>query len=215
LPSDPGPAGPFLAVVVGYYLDYWVKNFQVIPRTGIWIAGMINIVIALAICPIVYLALANEDGLASMRFLSVMFLVVPLGLAIGWYFGLKARPKQLIYFWAGSWILTSILFFCVAFPPIDMRNPVSESATIIEKSGYAERRIIGYKLFNPAMVFKLKKTIEVFDSPDQLKNVMNSEKVILITRQKYVQELPFDSLMNVLYRGKDLFERNETVVLVN
>jgi hypothetical protein len=44
---------------------------------------------------------------------------------------------------------------------------------------------------------------------------MNSEKIILITRQKYVRELPFDSLMNVLYRGQDFFERNETVVLVN
>ena len=96
-----------------------------------------------------------------------------------------------------------------------MRNPVSESAAMIEKSEYSERRVVGYKLFNPAMVFKLKKTIEVLDSPDQLKNTMKSEKVILITRQKYVQELPVDSLMKVLYRGKDLFERNETVILVN
>jgi hypothetical protein len=100
-----------------------------------------------------------------MRYLSVMFMVIPVGSAMGWYFGLKARPQQLIYFWAGSWILTSILFFYVAFPPIDMRNPVSESVGIFEKSEYSDRRVIGYKLFNPAMVFKLKKTIEVFDSP--------------------------------------------------
>jgi 4-amino-4-deoxy-L-arabinose transferase-like glycosyltransferase len=215
LPSYPAPAVPFLAIVMGYYLDYWVRNFQVLSRTGLWIGGITNIVIALAIPLLVYVALANEAGLASMRYLGVMFIVIPLGSAIGWYFGLKARPKQLIYFWAGSWILTSILFFCIAFPPIDMRNPVSESAGIIEKSEYSERRVIGYKLFNPAMVFKLKKTIEAFDSPDQLKNIMNSEKVILITRQKYVQELPVDSLVKVPYRGKDLFERNETVILVN
>ena len=215
LPSYPAPAVPFLAIVMGYYLDYWVRNFQVLPRAGLWIGGIINIVIGFAICLIVYFALANEVGLVSMRYLSLMFMVIPLGLAIGWYFGLSDRPKQLIYFWAGSWILTSILFFYVAFPPIDVRNPVSESAAIIEKSEYSERRVIGYKLFNPAMVFKLKKTIEVFDSPDQLKSIMNSEKVILITRQRYVQELSIDSLMHVLYRGKDLFERNETVILVN
>jgi 4-amino-4-deoxy-L-arabinose transferase-like glycosyltransferase len=215
LPSYPAPAVPFLAIVIGYYLDYWIRNFEVLPRMGLWIGGIVNIVVALAICLAIYVALAKEPELASMRYLSVVFIVIPVGAAIGWYFGLKAKPKQLIYFWAGSWILTSILFFCVAFPPIDMRNPVSESAAIIEKSEYSERRVIGYKLFNPAMVFELKKTIEVFDSPDQLKSIMSSEKVLLITRQKYIQELPFDSLMNVLYRGKDLFERNETVVLVN
>jgi len=215
LPSYPAPAVPFLAIVMGYYLDHWVRNFQVLSRTGLWIGGITNIVIAFAICLAIYIALAKEPGLESMRYISVMFMVIPVGSAIGWYFGLKARPQQLIYFWAGSWILTSILFFYVAFPPIDMRNPVSESAGKIEKSEYSDRRVIGYKLFNPAMVFKLKKTIEVFDSPDQLKNIMNSEKIILITRQKYVQELPIDSLMHVLYRGKDLFERNETVVLVN
>ena len=215
LPSYPAPAVPFLAIVMGYYLDYWVRNFQVLPRVGLWIGGIINVVIAFAICLMIYVALAKEPALASMRYLSVIFMVMPVGLAIGWYLGLKSRPHQLIYFWTGSWILTSILFFYVAFPPIDVRNPVSESTAIIEKSEYSERRVIGYKLFNPAMVFKLKKTIEVLDSPDQLKNTMKSEKVILITRQKYVQELPVDSLMKVLYRGKDLFERNETVILVN
>jgi 4-amino-4-deoxy-L-arabinose transferase-like glycosyltransferase len=215
LPSYPAPAIPFLAIVLAHYLDHYARNFKLVSACGLRTGGMVNIVIGLAICVGVYVAMTQESQLESMKYLSLGFLVIPVGSAIGFYFGAKGRPERLIYVWSASWMLASVFFFCFAFPPVDSKNPINESLPIITASTHSGYRVVGYKLFNPSLVFQIKKPIEVVHTPEEAKALLRREKVILVTRQKYLDDLPKDSSLHVVYRGKDLFEKNETVVLAN
>jgi 4-amino-4-deoxy-L-arabinose transferase-like glycosyltransferase len=211
LPSYPAPALPFLAIVLGYFLHHMV-SIRHERKLSINISLFINVVLCAAIPVVVYIALSKEYALADLKFLAWLFIVLPVGSLFGWYCYQQGKMKLLIYSWAGTWMIICVLFFSVVCPKIDSRNPVSKSLAEIKRTG---RKIIGYKIFNPAYVFALREIIPVYHSPEDVLSKSKDEDILVLTRSNYVKDIEADSALRVVFQQKDLFERSETVILAN
>jgi 4-amino-4-deoxy-L-arabinose transferase-like glycosyltransferase len=212
LPSYPAPAIPFLAIVIGYYFNQ-LKIDEKKQNRSQWISLSVNVLIVLILFVAAYIALKQEPAMNDLMSSIWIFLILPIGSLAGWYFFTKKKFSLFIFSWSGSWIVLGLLFFYVTYPLIDQKNPVTASLPLI-KQAHSSCKIVGYKIFNPAYVFTLHQTIEVANTPEALKELTKGEaQVIVITRGKYQNEVPQD--LKMLYRGKDLFEKNETILLTN
>ncbi|MBA4145291.1 MAG: hypothetical protein C0523_05975 [Cytophaga sp.] len=212
LPSYPAPALPFLAVLLGYYINQFTQQQ---PTQRLHFSFAFNLLLCVAVPVAIYFALHHEKELSTLRHFAWLFMVLPLGSITGWYLFIKKRNTDFVYAWSGSWILAIVLFFYVAYPQVDRKNPVAESMPLIT-STYADYTMVVYKQFNPAYVFRLRKTMKVIDSPEELATVLaNTNNVLLFTRTKYAEELQSIPSLKVIYQGRDLFEGSETLLLAN
>ena len=212
LPSYPAPAIPFLAIVIGYYL-YRLELDKDKKSRSQWISFFLNAMIVIIIFVAAYIALKQEVAMNDLRSNIWIFLVLPIGSLAGWYFFIKGKVSLFVFCWSGSWIALGLLFFYITYPLIDQKNPVLSSLPIIEQT-HSPRKIVGYRIFNPAYVFALHQTIEVANTPEALQELTKGEEnVIIITRGKYRSELPQG--LKTIYSGKDLFESNETILMTN
>jgi len=214
LPSYPAPAIPFLAIVLGYFL-YALTQPHAFSRTGLIASLSVHLVIAVALLIGGIIALQQEKELQALLPMVWIFLPLLAGALLGWYFYHQGKIGPFIYSWSAGWMLVVVLFFYVAYPAIDSKNPVSRSMPELAGT-YADRQIVSFHLFNPAYAFNLKKTIEVYHTPAALDSLAKShEKIVVITRAQYLEELPKDTPLKIIYRSKDLFESSETVLMVN
>ncbi len=212
LPSYPAPAFPFLAILLGHYLARMSNNGY---RNGVIVSIVVNFLIGIVLMGCGYFLLKSDTQFKNIHDITLIFLVLPIGSVIGWYFFKKGKVSGLVYAWSGSWIILILIFFYWAYPQLDEKNPITKSMPSI-KQLRPTHQIVGYRIFNPAYVFNLQQTIEVAESLEQLKTMVNqTEGTIVITRSTYLQELRMDTTLQIIYEGKDLFENNETVVLAN
>ena len=211
LPSYPAPAIPFLAAVLGYYLNSFLET----QRTNLTahIAIAVHMLIAVTLPFAAFLVLQAESNLSSLKQLSFYLCILPVGALVGWILLFRSNKLGFIYANVAAWIGTSLVFFYLISPQIDKRNPVVESLSFI-RNRFPDREIIGYKQFNPAYVFALKHPIPVVTSLDSIARQGTGGKTVILTRRTYEIEYN-DPSLHIIYSGKDLFEKNETVVLVN
>jgi 4-amino-4-deoxy-L-arabinose transferase-like glycosyltransferase len=214
LPSYPAPAIPFLAIVLGYFL-YALTQSHAFSKTGLNASLAVHLVIAVALLIGGVIALQQEKELQDLLPMVWIFLPLPLAALFGWYFYQQGKIGPFIYSWSAGWMLVVVLFFYVAYPAIDSKNPVSRSMPELARA-YSDRQIVSFHLFNPAYAFNLKKTIEVYHTPGTLDSLAKSpNKIVVITRTQYLDELPKDTPLRIIYRSKDLFESSETVLMAN
>ncbi|MEO8475355.1 MAG: glycosyltransferase family 39 protein [Chryseolinea sp.] len=213
LPGYVSPAIPFIAIILGYYLDFLERNIASITTSTRWIISVINVMIGVAICVLITVALDKEKQLISLKSIAWAFGILPLCMAVGGYFLLTSKPKLMAWSWATGWILTGLVFFYLAMPRLDHESPVQKSMTQL-KSDFDKREIVAYKQFNPAFVFNLGKVIPVFDSIDALQEHIAGRKCLVITRSKYLSEIEGVKDLQIVFQGKDLFEKNETSILI-
>ncbi len=212
LPSYPAPAIPFLAIVIGYYF-HQLEIDEKRQSKSQWISLTLNALIVITLFVAAYIALKQEAAMNDLMSSIWIFLILPIGSLVGWYFFTKKKISFFVFSWSGSWIILGLLFFYVTYPQIDQKNPVISSLPLIQQV-HSPRKIVGYRIFNPAYVFALHQTIEVANTPQALKELTKGEEnIVIITRGKYREELPKD--LKTIYRGKDLFEKNETILLTN
>jgi 4-amino-4-deoxy-L-arabinose transferase-like glycosyltransferase len=209
LPSYPAPAIPFLAVILGYYLHALVEGQQ---ARGALTSFIAHAILCLAIPVAVYIALGQEKPLASLQWTAGLFLVLPVACLLGILFYFRGQRARLVYAWSGGWIVATLLFFYVAFPAVDQKNPATESLPIIESQ--TDHTFVAYRRFNPAFVFALGRTVPLVDSPQQLENMLG-KKILIFSQAKYLDDFKDYPSLKVIYRGRDLFERGETVLLAN
>ena len=211
LPSYPAPAIPFLAIIIGNYL-YQLETVRIKQRS-LWISFFVNAIVVIAIPIGAYMALKQEEAMSDIVSSLWIFLVLPAGTLGGWYFFVQRKVPLFVYSWSGSWIVLGLLFFYITNPLIDSKNPVTFSASLIQNT-YPNHRIVAYRAFNPAYIFSLRKTIAVMNTPEALQEITEKEtNIIIITRGKFQNELPQN--LTILFRCKDLFESNETILLIN
>lgn len=212
LPSYPAPAFPFMAVLLGNYLAYLVKSGY---QKGVTVGIILNFLIGILLVGGAYFILKQDPQLDSLRDIAWIFLVLPIGGIIGWYFFRKRNVAAWVYSWAGSWIMLILIFFYWAYPRLDKMNPVTQSIPLIRQLE-PTHRIVAFRIFNPAYIFTMQRIVEVVDSPKELIKILNNkENLLVITRSKYLKELSTGTTLHVVYEGKDLFENNETVLLTN
>ncbi len=98
---------------------------------------------------------------------------------------------------------------------MDKLNPVIDSSDV--RAHYNDHRPVSYGTFNAAFVFEYKKVIPAISTETvsgKLKE-QNNDKFMIITRSRYLDDVRAMGDFRVIYRKRDLFEKSETVILVN
>lgn len=208
LPSYPAPCFPFMAVILGAFLDsehFKKRNWHI--KTSYYVFAVLLTAIPVGI----YIALSQEKYLSHISHVAFGFVPATLVSYLTVYFYHKSNWQK--SFWAmviSFWCVT-LPFFYFAFPIVDRENPVVSSLNSIVS--FSNTTVVSYKAFNPSYSFYLKKPIEQYHSVESLKDAINKEEeLFVITRHKYIKDIKELSAEKVFER-RDLFEGTTTVVL--
>jgi 4-amino-4-deoxy-L-arabinose transferase-like glycosyltransferase len=209
LPSYPEPAAPFFALLLGYFFES-VQRRAKVKRLKLRINALVYFVIALALPPAAWIALSAEKDLQDLASLAVYFVILPLGAGTALIYIWKKDLDTAIYIYSLSSISFLLIFFYGAYPEIDARNPVSQSATHFHMK--PAKALVAYRDFNPAYVFSFQQPIVKIDSAKAVEKYRFPAGVYVITQKRHLSDLDMTKF-NVLFEGKDLFENPVTVVL--
>ncbi len=203
LPTYIGPSLPFVAIILGYFLDQlWIagnlKRFAVATTLLVYSLLMIGLPIG------VYLFLETQVCLAALRNLSFFFIIIPLGGIVSWLAALRQNVEVMIGSLVVSWVTLSLIAFFIILPQLDKLNPVAAALEHIPEHA----QVVSYKRFHPAFAFYWQKPIIQYQHIDSLqKYVPNSLSVIIITDHRYSPELDSAKVSpNLLYEQSQLFE---------
>ncbi len=208
LPTYPEPAFPFLAVLLGFFFNEITLNTY-IKKKHLLISSVVYLLIALALPFAVWFALKQETNLKDLANQSVYFIILPIGAVVACYFFIREMNIRAFYTYVITSITFLLVFFYFIFPPVDQRNPVTQSVAELKQT---ENRI-AYRDFNPAYVFSLQMPIQKLENIQEvLKYAETHAEFLIVTQKKHQHEL--DTLKaTVLFEGRDLFENPTTMIL--
>ncbi len=209
LPNYTTPAYPLLAVLLGVYLSKikvsWFDNKW--NRLGLWAYAILLVGFPIGI----YFGIQADKSLNHLTELAWYF--VPLS-ATGIYLIyqlVKARDlDRLIFMSTASWLVTTILFFYIAFPKVDAENPVRKTLPYIDTS----EEVVSYKAVNAAFVFSLQRHIPKYAGLADLKAQMQKySKGYVISRTQYRDELEEIEALEYVTEARDTFENPKTLIM--
>ena len=205
LPNYTVPAYPFVAILLANYL---------IKRNEYSLADKISyglyMLIALALPVAAYMGIKADSIVADLYPLAWGLILVPIGALLGGYFIWRGQPIHMFKTVTASWILTSAVFYFFLFPPIDDRNPVSQTLPLLEN----QPSIIQYQLINRAFNFYLKRPIPVLEEEEEIMpHFEQHPKDVLIVRKAYWEKLDSVPKMKIIAETPDLFEKHTTLIL--
>ena len=202
LPNYPMPCYPFVAIVLGWWLQQLWKAKARLPLYGI----IVLLVIGFAIPVTGFLVLGANSSVADLAWISLFLVVLPFGLLMALLSQVKNSLVRTVLSLSVTYFIFNALFIAVAYPTLYGRNPVQMTQGIT-----AGKKLVAYKSYNPAFNFYYTGTITVYNSADSLKMACRPGWIV-ITRKEAAAEL--DSMyFDVLAAHPDLFELPTTVLL--
>lgn len=196
LPNYIVPAYPFVALFLAWYLDKLAISKIRIPLfVGIMVLASLPIVLQFFPMDSMEFKLISNE----LPLLYLLWIPLFLGLLFLW---IRKNNLALGALFASQILLQLVVFF-VLFPKIDAYNPVIRSTPYWKHSS----NLYYYQRFNPAFPFAFQKQIEELPLPGK-------KGMVVITTSTYLGELDQKGISYaVLFSGKDLFEKTETVIL--
>lgn len=208
LPSYPEPSVPFFAILLGFFFDRAAAHAAP-QRLRLVINGAVYLVIAVLLPVATAIAVQQEKGIAQAWPVALYMIVLPLAAVVALGFLIKHKIAAALYTYCTGTVVFLLAFFYIMFPAVDRLNPVSQSTPLLAGAGNA---IVYYKDFNPAYIFALGHPVNGFDTPASLAGYRaDHHPCYIITQKRYWDELPQGKTL--LYAGKDLFERQETILV--
>lgn len=208
LPNYTVPAYPFLAVLLGRQLRQLTQMRYQSRATRISFV-LLNALMVLLPAGIV-LTLYLDSHLKHLAWVGSLFLPLPAGMLLAVYFRRKFQIKLALLAVTGSFMVSALVLYGLAYPLIDRENPVQATLPALVNRKF----VVAYKRFNPAFVFYLNRTIPLLETHDQLHRQLHAHPgTMVISRTDYLEEL--DTLPNlfVVHQRRDLFERPTTLIL--
>jgi 4-amino-4-deoxy-L-arabinose transferase-like glycosyltransferase len=202
LPSYPAPCIPFLSILLAYYISEHATS-----NLSVKISAIVAIIICVAIPAAAYLALRQDPLLKALSAKWMLFLIAPAGAILAMYFILKSEITKAFYVWTGSFMILLLLVFTWLIPQIDAQNPVAKS------KGMVKGEVAYYRRINSAFVFDHGKPIEKLETPQEVKEFIesNPEASIISTMSDW-EGAGLDGF-RIVFRSKDLFESPETIII--
>lgn len=190
------PAYPIVALFLAWYLDKLAISKIRIPLfIGIVVLASLPIVLQFFPMDSMEFKLISNE----LPLLYLLWIPLFLGLLFLW---IRKNNLALGALFASQILLQLVVFF-VLFPKIDAYNPVMRSTPYWKHSS----NLYYYQRFNPAFPFAFQKQIEELPLPGK-------KGMVVITTSTYLGELDQKGISYaVLFSGKDLFEKTETVIL--
>lgn len=208
LPTYIEPALPFAAIITGIFLSRLKDNTA--DTAGLWISGMVYLIISLLLPVAGYIALAQDPSLSDLTGLSAAFVIFPAGAIAGYIFLRRRRYSAMVMAYVSSLVVFLLVFFYVLFPILDSRTPVQRSLTLLKDTG---KPVLYYRDFNPAYVFALGQTLPNAGSAEDIQKLQQqSPGFFIITEKDHLDELAPCGLIK-RFEGADLFEGSTTAIL--
>ncbi|HHP7240277.1 MAG TPA: ArnT family glycosyltransferase [Cyclobacteriaceae bacterium] len=209
LPNYISPTLPFMSILIANFIANW--DWYKPKKKSLLFTLLIYLVITIAFPIGAYFGLSEEKSLTELNHLAYYLLAVPVGgiLAIvGWFVN---NSKIIIGSMSASFLVTIIIFFFVAFPMIDRRNPVYQTKEHLKDAP----DIIYYHRMNPAFVLKVNKEIKGYDDFYEIQKYLDTHKALVISRDNYVDELKRIGGMKHVATAEDMFDNTTTVIFKN
>jgi len=208
LPNYTVPAYPFVALLIGRYLDVLQDNFQRFKKSitaSLWI----YFIIAIALPVGLYIGFELDPVLKELRNLSFFFIIIPLGGLSAILFIYISKYKGMILSLCLSWVIITILFFYILFPKVDKFNPVARLLPAMDP----EKPFAAYKIYNSAFSFYLQKPVHTFQTPQELeKYIKETGQGYILTRKVLASEINQIEGIEVMGEARDIFEIPTTVI---
>ena len=205
LPNYAMPCYPFLAIILGNYINKaWEEN-----KTRIYpfiILLLINFALPIA----GYFGIKNEVNTKGMEDIAAYLLILTLASIIAFYFAVKRDFRKAA---VSTFILYSIfhvLMFNWLYPSLYKQNPMSKTIDMVKKYD----NVVSYQIFHPSYTYYLPERVAVFNNLDSLKNYLLANKAAVISRKNFADDLRSIGLKEQA-AVHDLFEGNTTVIYSN
>ncbi len=206
LPNYTVPAYPFLAVLVGYFLDRLsgIRHIRQV-RYGY----LFYTIVACAIPAGVYFGLTSDQSMNQYSSLWVWFTALPAGALTGWYLIFKNERLAMVWVTAASFMVTNMLFFLFAYPAVYEKNPVNSSLDLLKSRPH----LVSYRILNPAYIFNLRRTVPYVNSVSELKQFLDRHPgAAVISRKSYQAEIEAQTGLQPVFEQKDTFENPTTII---
>ena len=203
LPNYAMPCYPFVAVLLGYFINKAWDEQNKINLYPFIILLILNIAIPIG----AYFGIKNEVNTKGYEILTSVLLLLTLAAIAAFYFMLKKKFRKAAITLFTLYTLFNLLFFNYLYPAIYRQNPVSKTIDAVKKFD----KVVSYQIFHPSFTYYLPERVQVFRNLDSLKAFLSEHKAAVISRKNFAEELKSIQLKE-LYSIHDLFEGNTTVI---
>lgn len=197
LPNYTAPIYPFLSVLIGLYSEriFQSKYFKFL----LLFAALIPLALGIS------LKVLGQEIPELTPYPNLWLIVIPsavIGL-VGFGFLLASRKIAGFSLICFAYVALSLGLIGFGFPQLDSQNPVRSAKMVLPES--AEYSY--WKRYNPAFPFNVQQVILPWDQENLNQNSL------VVTTSKALKEAPFPIPYDEVFRGSDLFEDTETVIL--
>jgi 4-amino-4-deoxy-L-arabinose transferase-like glycosyltransferase len=205
LPNYPMPCYPFVAVLLGYFLNKAITGQVTVKRYPLWLLLAINTLLLTA----AWIGLGLETATQPFRGWALLFIVPVITAACSWWYFQKEGLKRSMHMIIAGYAVFNFLFLAIGYPAIYQHNPVTKTLPLLKK----DEQVYSYKIYNPAFNFYLNKPVKMLDDAAQVRQVITANPhAVIISRENHLPELegvPF----KLIAKERDLFETATTVLL--
>ena len=211
LPNYTLPAYPFLAVIIGIYLE------GVCAEGGVCLKKIklsLNTLFAItALFPaIIWTGLKYTNFLPGMETDALSFVPMFGGVLLGYVFALKKKALPFMLSIAAGTLLSVSLLFTVTFPKINALYPVNVCQQELSRAD----KIAYWGEFAPAFSFNLKKKIPKLEDEAAFESfAKNNPNGLIISTVRQLKKYKGNYLeyTSELFSGSEIFENRTTVLL--
>lgn len=217
LPNYPMPCYPFIAILLGYYINKaWSDKSYLRNNPGDLHTDVIKIklypfiillIINIALPIIAYYALKNEVNTKGFENLAAGLLILTIAAITAFYYMLRKNLRKSLIFLFAFYTLFNFIFLNWLYPTIYKQNPMTKTIEALKKY----ENVVAYQIFHPSFTYYLPERVPVFRNIDSLKNYLNKHNAAVISRKTFAGELESIQLEQVA-SVHDLFEGNTTVI---
>jgi 4-amino-4-deoxy-L-arabinose transferase-like glycosyltransferase len=206
LPNYPMPCYPFIAMLLGYFIQQVLTGNAKTRFYPFILLLIINTALPIGL----YFGIKNEIELKGEEPKALLLLILTVGsiasIIIYKRKGFKYAVSSLMIIYT----IFNLVFFNYLYPAVYKNNPMSKTIDEVKKYN----TVVAYKTFHPSYTYYLPGRVRVFDQVDSLQQFLNNNQAIIITRQSSLQELSLLKLDTVAIHH-DLFESSTTSLLTN
>jgi len=202
LPNYAMPCYPFVAILLGYFINNALDENKKIKRYPFIILLIINIALPVAI----YIVIRNEINTKGMENMAAFLLLLTLATITGLVLMKKSLQRAAIALFI-LYTLFNLIFFNWLYPSINKQNPMSRTIEEVKKYD----KVVSYEIFHPSFTFYLPERVKVFKNLDSLRIYLRENKALVISRKYFEKELKSIQLKE-LYSIHDLFEGSTTAI---
>lgn len=208
LPNYPMPSYPFIAVLIGVYINGIITGKT--PLKGYKISLWILFIITLAMPAGGYIALAYaEPQLYTSRFLALFLLVLPIGIGLALIYLKKKKILQSVVSISLASMFVTLALFLFIYPKLTSLSPVNLAFEKINR----DSKVMLYRGYDPAFLFNFQRTFPFSDDKEQaLKFLRENPDACIITKEKFFISEWNDVDSEILLKQKSLFENYTTVI---